>query len=82
MSNIFSPERNSDNEKMLVAAGEMVEKRASPAAILRAGCHWWRGPFVFMAKVDPTLAQIVRSHFDRNSITSEDTYAVFLHPAG
>jgi hypothetical protein len=70
------------NEKMLSPRGETVEKRASPAAILRAGCHWRRCPLVFVSKVDPAFAQIVGSHFDRDSIASKDTDSVFLHPPG
>src|SRR5438132_13545374 len=60
----------------------MVEKPASPTAILRAWCHWRPRPLVLVAEVDPTLAQIVGGHFDRDPVAGEDADAVFLHSTG
>ena len=34
-----------------------------------------------MAEVDPTLAQVVGGHFDRDPVAGEDADAVFLHSA-
>src|SRR6516225_4186276 len=61
---------------------QIFRKRASATAILGTRRHWWCSTLVFVAEVDAALGQVVRSHFHGYSISSEDTNAVFLHPAG